>query len=344
MLNEKVAFISLKKELKFNNIILKKDIDLPIFYNDLSLKASKKEPEFTIFEIAKAMLYIIELDKSFKYNNEYISVIRDLHREINITKELYQYKNNNLEDSYIVLKSYSSINKLDNDILLLELARELYEKSADKIYKKEALNLINKVDNYESKYHHANILLYEKEYKKAYDIFNDILVNYKISDIAFNKIKELIVDTENKLIFKKGKERLFSGDYSSAIQEFLKIRDSYPSWYELLLFLGISYRMLNEYTHALSYFFDALNLRNDDPNLYNEIGISLIFLKDYDAANRYLANAILLDENNYELLCNLAISEYYLGNTDGAKKYINKAYSLSDDEITNQWHKKINNS
>ncbi len=343
-INEEIAFVTLSNDVSISNLKVNKGSNIPILVDDLKEKVKTKVSDFTAFEISRGILYLFGAKKDFKDKNLYRNIIKAIEKDNGKVIGVFaKERNQNIHRAYIMFEGYLNLGFDLSTEIKLELSREAYEKLNDKYYKSKFFEFYEKVenDNFLNRYQLASMYYFDREYEKALKHFSFCLSS-DIDEDNRSIIKSLVNECSIKSIFEEGKKLLFSNRYQEALEKFLSIRDSYENWYELIFFTGVSYRMQGEINRALSSFYEALSVRNDDPELYNEIAICLIINEDYIEASKYLANALLIDSKHPDLLCNMAVTDYYLGNIDSSKKYISKALSLREDEITIKWSNLIN--
>tara|TARA_Y100000992_G_scaffold81176_2_gene51645 strand:- start:129 stop:1505 length:1377 start_codon:yes stop_codon:yes gene_type:complete len=145
------------------------------------------------------------------------------------------------------------------------------------------------------------------------------------------------IDNEiNNLLDKLGNLYFQKKDYKNSIKCFLKIIDKFPNDYGrtgvMLNNLGIAYKELKKNHTAIVYFKKIIEIKNDIPEVYNNIAVCYVFLKDYFEAEKYLKISFKLRQDDiiYKMLGELYfyMKEYEKSIFFYEKRQDSKSYNL----------------
>jgi len=183
----------------------------------------------------------------------------------------------------------------------------------------------------------------EKNYTKAKEYFN-LAIKNGVDENKKRKIVDVLQDIDDKSDFEQGSKMILNKRFQEGLEKLLPLEEYHNDWWNLLFFIGLAYRNLEEYDKAIDYFKRTLQYNRGHAQTFNELGISYLSNGNIKEAKETYEKALEIDKDNHELLCNLGIVHLNDSNPKKAKKYLLKAKEIKpDDEIVNAWLKKIDN-
>src|SRR5699024_8951143 len=106
--------------------------------------------------------------------------------------------------------------------------------------------------------------------------------------------------------------------------------------------LGLSYKGIGEIDKAIKYFMAALELNENEANIYNELGICLFSIGNFEYAIEIFTKGIKKDNKDYKIICNRGIAYLQLGMLKEAINDIDKAYEINPyDEVVKKFKKEL---
>ncbi len=347
-------------ELKDNHTLNLKDIDvpekvlLPVYISDLADKIKQGDiDKIPAVAILKGLVYVVGADNKLPFTTFYIDLLKSI--DENITLSI-------LQDALRLAEEKQNANA----ILYFNAVLNIDEKNIDALYnlgrcfddfsEKEERPELKKL----AKYCYEACIELDEHFAFAYfslgfSHYND--ENFQLAEhnwmIAFKydlpeTMKEEMVmglgRVKDKATYEKGYELILAGRVTEGLELLKSIEDMHDEWWNLLFFIGVGYRMLEQYEDALGYFLKVMNLNTGHIQTMNEIGVCLIALGDYVEAEKYYKEAMRISPENAELICNLGIVNYYKGDDKTARELFNRAYAISpDDEVVQMWLAQIDN-
>ncbi len=351
-----IVFIELKedKKVKMGDSVIDSTIPLPITINDVvdKVKGSGKT-DFSLKQIIQGMVLVIGIDRNFKYNDVYIRFLKNIDKNINnniINQGILYAENNQKIDALICFKAAIHLDNEDINALYNyarcceELATSKEEGNED--FEKEALDVFEKIvfdfpkfplAYYHLGFHYANKKLYKKAeitWKSA--IENGIDENKKLE--ILNKLNDL----EDKIRYEEGYTYVLNGEFQRGLEILKELEKKNSDWWNLLFFIGLAYRNLNQFHEAIEYFKRVIRIKSGQVQSYNEIGLCLISIGDVEEAIKYFKKALKLKADEPEILCNYGIALLQKGDIQEGAKYIQKSYELNpEDEVTKAWIERL---
>jgi len=130
--------------------------------------------------------------------------------------------------------------------------------------------------------------------------------------------------------------------FQEGLEYLLPLEEFHNDWWNLLFFIGLAYRHLNEYDKAIDYFKRTLEYNSGHTETLNELGIIFLTVGQIKDAKKVYEEALKIKPNNHELLCNLGIVYLNANDLNKAEEYLLKAKEEKpDDEIVIAWLKKL---
>lgn len=335
----RVVFLELRREITLGDLTLPKGFALPILYEEMEEKVLAGDSgDFTSTEVLRGILLLYGLDEHFRDREVYASIVSHLESQAgDLFKYFFHVAQTDEKLAFLLSLGYYHLGLSDaaNILFTAELADNLYRESEDEKISDLAYALYRQA--------HSLDPTWQSHFHLAYHTYNRELYTKALEHIAASydrlptpelqtEMANLLALSEQKLAFHEGKELFFKERFEEAVIKFHSLEEEFPGWYQLHFFLGVSYRMLQQYSKALTSFYRALSLRRDDPQLYNEMAICHLMLEEPFEAEPLIEAALQLDENNPELLCNRAIVFLRTDRLKEAKEDLLKARSLDPNE------------
>lgn len=129
-----------------------------------------------------------------------------------------------------------------------------------------------------------------------------------------------------KLNTAKSKHR--SGNIEGAIKIYKKLIDGERNNSEIFFLLGTAYLQKRDYKKTIYYLKNAINLKSDEPNYYNNIGIALSGLNKEREAIANFKQALEIKKNYNDAIINIGISYKNLKEFEKSKNYFFKSLKI----------------
>lgn len=341
---EQLGFIELRQDLTTKAIHLPKGMELPLLTGTLRHTIQSGQGAFRTEDIVLGILMLYGLDEQFEGRGNYRSVLTAIeHSTGSLVPFLAELSRSNPKQALIAALGYRNLDLSDDRALLLaiEAANLAYRESEDPRYEQLSFELLKLAaedsDDWQIGYHLGYMHYNRDEFSQAIEQFRTVLSQDIPEEIA-DEISGLAALAERKSDFSRGLSRLFGGRIQEAIELFESLRPEFPEWYSLHFYTGLAYRLDQMYAKALTLFYEALSLKQDDPNLYNELSLCHMLNDEPDQAMKHLELALTLDPDHPELLTNYGIVLYQLGDPAAAVKQLRRAHQIDPaDELTKQW-------
>jgi tetratricopeptide (TPR) repeat protein len=355
-----VVFTELKKgkEIVINDYKIDNSFSIPMLTKDVLKKVKgDQDVDINVDSMINGMIKVIGIDEEFKYADKYIEFLLNFDSEIGnkILKNGLYYAS---KESYIegLIHISAAYKFLNDDINVLynyaKICDELAEKEKDDKEKyndfleeaKEVFNyIVEKYPDFPDSYYFLGFYYaMDSEYSRAKEYFK-IAINNGIDDNKRAKIIELIKDLEDKSQFEIGSKLVMDERFQEGLEKLLPLEEFHTDWWNLLFFIGLAYRHLNEYEKAIDYFTRTLKYNSGHSETLNELGIACLSIGNTKDAKTAYKEAIKINPNNHELLCNMGIVHLNEENFDEAERYLKLAKKIkNDDDIVNAWIIKLN--
>lgn len=355
---DKVSFVQLKKgtSIDVGNYTIKDYIPLPIKTTTLieEIKEGNIEEELRVSHLVDGAIYILGIDKDFKYKEEYRKILYNYNPRIEeyiLFKAFKLIKEDNLEDGTIFFRALTGLNPknidgLFNYALSLEnIARDFInsnQKEKGEVFLIESTNQLESILDIDSEYALAYYKLgYHYKYYEQFQKAKLIWEKYMKLDQEHERLQEIreeleLIDDDAK--FEEGVNYLTCSQYEKALDRLMPLSYKYKEWWNIFYLIGLAYKGLGEYEEAVDFFYEALDLDGNDVNLYNELGICLFGLGDIMEAINIFNQGIERDDTDYRIIFNRGLAYLKLGILDKAREDIESAYRLNpnDKVVKNQ--------
>lgn len=356
---DELAFITIKNDGDFKLEGYKlpnQGLDVPI-KNEVLVKGIKEntaQEGINSMSIADAMIYIMGIDSSFKYNDEYKKFLDALEKNINLDIRAYMgymsrkyFEIGESTDSLIYLKALISQYPDDVEgmyhyaIVCQELAQQ-YQKDSDNEgmnnFLLEALDKLERVialdESFALAYYHLGYHYYNQgQYIKAKVIWEEAL-NLGLDADTVAEIQDNIGKMDFKVQYEEGYSLVFQGRSEEALEKLLPLEAEHSDWWNLLFMIGLAYKHMNEIEEAKAYFERILILKPHQVDTMVELGLCEAASYNLEKAIEHFSTAAKIKEDP-EILCNLGMAYLNNGELDEAIYYVERAYELNpEDEIT----------
>ena len=356
---DELAFITIKNDGDFKLEGYKlpnQGLDVPI-KNEVLVKGIKEntaQEGINSMSIADAMIYIMGIDSSFKYNDEYKKFLDALEKNINLDIRAYMgymsrkyFEIGESTDSLIYLKALISQYPDDVEgmyhyaIVCQELAQQ-YQKDSDNEgmnnFLLEALDKLERVialdESFALAYYHLGYHYYNQgQYIKAKVIWEEAL-NLGLDADTVAEIQDNIGKMDFKVQYEEGYSLVFQGRSEEALEKLLPLEAEHSDWWNLLFMIGLAYKHMNEIEEAKAYFERILILKPHQVDTMVELGLCEAASYNLEKAIEHFSTAAKIKEDP-EILCNLGMAYLNNGELDDAIYYVERAYELNpEDEIT----------
>lgn len=356
---DELAFITIKNDGDFKLEGYKlpnQGLDVPI-KNEVLVKGIKEntaQEGINSMSIADAMIYIMGIDSSFKYNDEYKKFLDALEKNINLDIRAYMgymsrkyFEIGESTDSLIYLKALISQYPDDVEgmyhysIVCQELAQQ-YQKDSDNEgmnnFLLEALDKLERVialdESFALAYYHLGYHYYNQgQYIKAKVIWEEAL-NLGLDADTVAEIQDNIGKMDFKVQYEEGYSLVFQGRSEEALEKLLPLEAEHSDWWNLLFMIGLAYKYMNEIEEAKAYFERILISKPHQVDTMVELGLCEAASYNLEKAIEHFSTAAKIKEDP-EILCNLGMAYLNNGELDEAIYYVERAYELNpEDEIT----------
>lgn len=353
-----VVFIELKKDLELNNCEyrLDKNIPLPLPIDAVvnKVKGLEEINDISIAKIIKGMILIIGIDSGFRHNDTYIDFLTSFDQNIDnyiLGQGIELARKDRKMDALIYFKASLYINKenlnsLYNYARCCEEIAKSDEKEIIKEFEDEAFEVFEiltekhpdfPLSYYHLGFHYAN----KKQFKKA-EITWKTCLEKGIDENKEMEIQQKLLDISNNIQYEEGYTLVLRGEAKEGLEKLLPLEEKYSDWWNLLFFIGLAYRQMQDYEKALKYYEKVLKYKPSQVDALNEIGLCYMSLGQINEAIKHFKRGLNINKNDSEIMCNIAIAYIQIGEYQDAEKYINQSLEINPkDEITLAWQEKL---
>ena len=358
---ENLSFIELKANsyIEINDYKIKDYIPLPIITDTLidEIKAGEMDEDIKVSNLIEGIIYTLGVDPQFRYVNEYKDILFAYNSRIKEyifhigVKNLMKEK---IDKAMICFRALLIIDK-DNveglfnyGISLEEKAKEFFKlenKEKGDVFLREAVKRVETILDISPEYSLAYYKLgyyykYYGEFLRARLIWEKFMVLDKDGERK-QEIREELDIIEDDSDYEEGCNLLFSGRYKEAIEKFINLKGGH-SWWNLNYMIGLSYKGIGDINKAIEYFIKALELNENEVNIYNELGICLFSIGNFEEAIEIFTRGVEIDRKDYKIICNRGIAYFQLGMIEKSIEDIDKAYKINpQDEVVNRFRNEL---
>ena len=327
---------------------LKKGTNLPVVFSDLKNQISENQEAISQNKIIMGMLFVSGLENNIIFFFVFFELLDGFGEGFaDAATALILSSDQSWEDKYIMMCGL--YNMYNDDATLFNCGKLAYQNSIEspKDFLQKSFEIFTKLmeEGYDNPYvpYYLGFIDYNMgRFSKTYELW-EVALEGEISDEAKQEILEVMPKLRNKLDYELGYEYILSGRFEDGIALLQPLLDEYSDWWNLLFFLGLGYRFMEEYDRALYYFGRAHDIEPHNTDILNEIGICYTMQGEFEGAVSVYENAITLNPKNAPLYCNKGIALYQLGREEEAIEMFKHSYELDpEDEITTQWIEYVN--
>ena len=348
---DNLTFIELQDDsfVDLKGYIIRADIPLPILTKELieGIKGGVFEEEIRISDFVEGIIYTIGTDDNFPYLKEYKEILYAYDDKIEdyiFFTGVRDLQEDRFDDGCIKLRALLALDPNNVDAIFnyglgieglarkfidlddekgndfLDFSTSLFESILD-IDKEYALSY------YKLGYHY----LYLEQYLKASLTWKKFISKSK-DEVLVQEIRNEIDRIDDDVVFETGITYLAYNDYEKALNFFLKLMPKYEDNWNLNFSIAKSYLGLQQDDLAIEYLIKAIELRDDDPDLFNELGIIYYNKGDVIKAIDIFTEGIDSCPKDYKLFYNRGVSYILVEKYKEALKDINIAFELEPSE------------
>lgn len=350
---DKISFVQLKDGtyIKIGDYTIKDNVPLPIETSTLidEIKKGNIEEELKVSHLIEGIIYILGIDKDFKYKNEYRQILYNYNEKIEdyiLFKGFKFIKENNIDDGTIFFRALTGLNSQNIDGLfnyslsLENIAMKFInsnKKDKGNAFLIESTNQLESILDikedfslayYKLGYHYK----YYDKFQKAKLIWENFMKLDEDNE-RLQEIREQLELVEDDANYEQGLNYLTNGQYEKALDKLMPLSYKYKEWWNIFYLIGLAYKGIGEYEEAIDFFYEALDLGGIDVNIYNELGICLFGLGDINEAINIFNQGIDQDDTDYRIIFNRGLAYLKLGIIDQAKEDIRTAYGLNPNDM-----------
>lgn len=348
---DKLTFIELKENsfIELKAYIIKDELPLPILTQGLIEGITKGEYNegVGIKDIIEGVIYTIGTDTEFPYVKEYKEILYAY--EENIVDYIFyraikDLENEKYDDACIKLRTLLVLEPKNTNILfnyglgIEALAKKFIVSDDEKgegflNFSTNVFESILDVDQgfplayYKLGYHY----LYVEQYLKASIIWKKFLALSK-DDVLVQEIRNEIERIEDDVMFESGLTYLIYNDYEKSLDSLLKLMPKYKDNWKLNFSIGRCYLGLELDDLAIEYISEAIELKKEEADLYNELGIIYYNNGDVIKGIEVFTNGIDSCPKDFKLFYNRAMSYMLINEYENALEDINEAYIIEPNE------------
>ncbi|MBI9013598.1 MAG: tetratricopeptide repeat protein [Clostridiales bacterium] len=354
---DEVVFIELKPDAKakINQMTLDPAIPLPVMFKDVMDKVQGvSASDITAANMIKGMAFILSVDEEFPHKTYYHDVMLSIDDKIGmyLLKHAFELANEgNKVNALIYFKA--SLMFIDNEIdVLTNYGRCCVELAYDKeetemIFIEEAKevfeSMIQKYPEQPYAYYHLGFIYSNEDQYKLAEAAWVKAIKLNIGENEKHDIVTRLHDLHAKIKFEEGHTLIIDGRQDEGLEILLALEPEYVDWWNLMFFIGLGYRMNNDFDNALKYYSKVMELNTGHVQTYNEIGLCYMTMGRFEEAVKAFKEALKMDRENSEILCNLGIVYIQLNELDEAENALMRSFKAdTEDEITASWIKKLN--
>ena len=349
---EDISFITLKKgaSISFKDKTYKTDKELPVPVRvQKLLEDIKKQDErdgITLNNIIDGIIYIIGSDIDFEFIAEYQDMLNELEFDIKsyIIYCINKFEDNESEDSVVYGKTLLNLEENEKSCFVYASALEKMglkhnvdnKELLSQFYLEEANSYFEKCLDYDDKFALAYYKLgyyYKRsqQYVKAELIWN----KHQVIDNDVLRIEEIrneLIQLKPFVDFESGYNLVLKERPEEGLELLLPLVKEFNSWWNLLFFIGLAYRMLGQYKIAETYFENVLKLEQEQKDALNELGLCKLCRGKYVEAAELFTEVLNLEPGNCEVFCNRAVSYLYNDQKDRAIEDIQTALKINPND------------
>lgn len=355
--HKNITFLELKDSalVKIKNFTINKDLPLPIITDNLieEIYQGNLENEINLSQIIDGIIYLLGVDSDFPNLDRYVEILNSYNPNINAyiyDVAIKKISEGDIEFGGIFLRALiyldsKNLNVRFNYALVLEEIGRKYIESNDEKgeeFLTASTNELESIVEMDEKYSLAYYKLgfhhkYFEQYIKAKLTWNKFLTVDK-DENRLQEIREEIDLIDDNVKFETGLTYLTYNEFGKALDSFLKLLPRYGDEWNVLYLLAMCYKGLSESDKAIEYLHKAIEINDEEPDLYNELGIINFLDGKIIEAIGIFNEGIEKTDHDYKLYFNRGLGYIQLGEYNLALKDVKMAYELNpkDENVVNQ--------
>lgn len=355
--HKNITFLELKDSalVKIKNFTINKDLPLPIITDNLieEIYQGNLENEINLSQIIDGIIYLLGVDSDFPNLDRYVEILNSYNPNINAyiyNVAIKKISEGDIEFGGIFLRALiyldsKNLNVRFNYALVLEEIGRKYIESNDEKgeeFLTASTNELESIVEMDEKYSLAYYKLgfhykYFEQYIKAKLTWNKFLTVDK-DENRLQEIREEIDLIDDNVKFETGLTYLTYNEFGKALDSFLKLLPRYGDEWNVLYLLAMCYKGLSESDKAIEYLHKAIEINDEEPDLYNELGIINFLDGKIIEAIGIFNEGIEKTDHDYKLYFNRGLGYIQLGEYNLALKDVKMAYELNpkDENVVNQ--------
>lgn len=347
-----LSFISVKKgsAIKLKDKVYKTDRELPVPVRVQRLLEDIKNQDeidgITLNNIIDGIIYVIGSDISFGFVDEYKHMLEALDFDVKpyIIYCINRFDEDECEDGVVYGKALVNLEENEKSCFVYASALEKAglklnvegKEQKSQYFLEEANRYFEKCIDYDEKFALAYYKLgfyYKKsqQYVKAELIWNKHQV---IDDdsLRIDEIRNELAQLKPYVDFENGYNLILKEKPQEGLDLLLPLVKEFGSWWNLLFFIGLAYRMLGQYDIAETYFENVLKLEIEQKDALNELGLCKLCRGKYVEAAELFTDLLNIEPGTCEVFCNRAVAYMYSNQPDKAMEDIETALKINPDD------------
>ena len=343
-----IGFVSLKDKSgeRLRAIGLDPDIPLPVITERLmkDLTSSGDQKEISVDHIIEGIMHVLGADKDFPHKEEYIKILQNYSQDIEkliLKKALDEFDKGNLDSSGLFLRTLNMMSTSKDGrfyyaIVLEHLAEEMLHSESKTIGSKvlkESTQIMEDILNEDTEYYPAYYKLgyhyrYNNQYIKAKLTWDKVL-SLDPNELRKEEIRLQLETLEPEYRIEMALAYIDNMKYDLALDNLLKLLPAEANnWYVNYL-IGLSYRGYGDNGNAIQYLSNAVSIKDDMADTYNELGISYFNDGDIDSAIEVFSSGLTKCGEDYRLYYNRGLGRLNLGDLANGLLDIKTAHKLN---------------
>lgn len=349
---EDISFVTIKKgasiSFKDKTYITDNELPVPVRVQKL-LEDVKKQDErdgITLNNIIDGIIFTIGSDINFEFVNEYENMLHVLEFDMKpyIIYCINNFNENESEDAVVYGKALLNLKENEKSCFVYASALENMglkhnidnKERLSQYFLEEANRYFEKCLDYDDNFALAYYKLgyyYKRsqQYLKAELTWNK---HQLIDDdvLRIDEIRNELINLKPYVDFERGYNLVLKEKPDEGLDLLLPLVKKFSSWWNLLFFIGLAYRMLGKYDIAETYFENVLKLESEQKDALNELGLCKLCRGKYVEASELFTNVLNIDPGNCEVFCNRAVSYLYNNQLDRAMEDIQTALKINPND------------
>lgn len=355
---QELVFIEMKPgvPLGWNGFVFPEGTPIPMVLTEIMGEITSHDIEhLSSVVFVEGMIRVLGIDSDTPLKSVYTNALKAYQPDmlqVILEKGIALASDNEVSEALLLFRAAVMLEPDNADVLynygraLSDLVREHEGTKLENLLTDEAIEAFERLselmpDLAQPYYHLGFLYANKKAYIRAVDCWHTALTKELTEDQEF-EIKTLLVQLDDKRIYEEGYSFVLKGYYQEGLERLTSIEDKYPEWWNLVFFIGLAYKGLEQYGDAVSCFLRVVQLNPTHSESFNEMGICYLMLQMLKEAEDSFAKGIALAPDSGELLCNMGIAQIEKGNLTLAEKFLIEAVKKApEDEICKAWLEKV---